>query len=36
MSVSRLTSLANSLMPLAAFFDGGRDRPRFLAVLSPT
>jgi hypothetical protein len=31
-----LISLAVSLDPLRAFFDGNRDRLRFLAILSPT
>jgi len=31
-----LVSLAISLDPLHAFFDDNWDRPRFLAVLSPT
>jgi hypothetical protein len=36
MGALRLTSLAKSLDSLQAFFDADRDRPRFLAVLSPT
>ena len=31
-----MVSLAKSLDPLRAFFYDGRDRLRFLAVLSPT
>jgi hypothetical protein len=36
MSAFELASLAKSLIPLTAFFDGSRKRLRFLAVLSPT
>jgi hypothetical protein len=36
MCVFDMVSLAKSLDPLQAFFDDGRDRLRFLAVLSPT